>query len=69
MISQKSLFLTITFFNLNISKTMAYTEFKFCVLIPYMHAEGTVSQIFHLGLSFDFMKKIGKLFAKCLIIF
>ena len=45
---------------------MAYTEFKFGVVILDIHAEGTLSQIFHLGLSFDLMPKIGKLFAKFL---
>ena len=45
---------------------MAYVEFKFGVLIPQIHAEGTVSQIFHLGLSLDLMPKIGKLFVKFL---
>ena len=45
---------------------MAYTEFKFWVLILHTHPEGTVSQIFDLGLSFHFMSKIGKLFAKFL---
>ena len=29
---------------------------KFVVLIVEAHLEGTVSQIFHLGLRFDFMK-------------
>ena len=52
--------------NLNISKTMAYTEFKLGVLILHTHPEGMVSQIFHLGLGFYFMPKIGKLFAKFL---
>ena len=45
---------------------MAYTEFKFCFIILHIHSEGTVSQIFHLGLSSDFMPKIGKLFVKIL---
>ena len=65
MISQKTNFCNY-FFNLNISKTMAYTEFKLCVLILHTHPEGTVSQILYLGLSFHFMSKIGKLFAKFL---
>ena len=29
---------------------------KFYLCVPYYHIEGTVSQIFHLGLSFCFMK-------------
>ena len=34
------------FSDLNFSKTMVYTRFKFCFLILYTHSEGTVSQIF-----------------------
>ena len=45
---------------------MAYTIFKFCLLILHTHSEGTVSQICHLGLSSHFMLKIGKLFVKIL---
>ena len=45
---------------------MAYTEFKCGVLIPHTHEEGTVSQIFHLHLSFHFMPKIGKVFVNFL---
>ena len=52
------------FLNLNFSITMVYKELKFCFLILLTHSEGTVSQIFHLGLSFYFMSKNGKLFAK-----
>ena len=53
------------FFNLNFSITMVYTELKFCFLIIPTHSEGTVSHIFLLGLSFYFMSKNGKPFAKC----
>ena len=42
---------------------MAHTDLKFCFLI--LHSEGTVSQVVHLGLSFHFISKIGRLFAKC----
>ena len=52
------------FLNLNFSITVAFTKFKFCFLIVHTHSEGTVSQIFVLGLIFYFMPKIGKLFAK-----
>ena len=52
--------------NLNFAITMAHTDLKFGILILYTDSEGTVSQIFHLGLSFHFMPKIGKLFAKFL---
>ena len=45
---------------------MTYTELDFGVVILHTHPEGTVSQIFHVGLSFYFMPKIGKLFAKFL---
>ena len=34
------------FSDLNFSKPMVYTGFKFCFLILYTHSEGTVSQIF-----------------------
>ena len=54
------------FLNLNISKTMEYTELKFGVHILHTYPEGMMSQIFYLGLSFYFMPKIGKLFAKFL---
>ena len=40
------------FFNVNSSETMAYTDFTFCILILHIHPEGTVSQIFYLGLGF-----------------
>ena len=43
---------------------MAYTVFKFCFLIFNILSEGTVSQIFHFGISSHFMPKIGKLFVK-----
>ena len=62
----KKLFFYNYVLNLNISKTKACTEFIVCVLILHTHPEGTVSQIFHLGLSFHFMPKVGKLFAKFL---
>ena len=45
---------------------MAYTVFKFCFLILHTHSEGTVSQMYHLGLSSRFMPKTGKMFVKIL---
>ena len=66
MISKKKLVFNNYFLNLNISKTMAYTEFKFCALILHTNPEGTVSHIIHLCLGFYFMPKIGKLFSKFL---
>ena len=48
------------------SKTSTYKHFKFCLLSPYIHVEGTVSQIFNLCLSFNFMLKNGKHFLKML---
>ena len=60
----KKLFFDNYFLNLNFSITMAHTDLKFCFPILHTHSEGTVSQIFHLGFSFHFMSKIGRLFAK-----
>ena len=54
------------FLNVHFSITIAYTYFKFCLLSPHIHSEGTVSQIFNLGLSFYFMSKNGKHFLKYL---
>ena len=62
---KKLLFYNI-FLNLNISITMAYTEFKFCFLSLRTYSEGTVCQMLHLGLSSHFMQKVGKLFVKIL---
>ena len=56
------------FLNVHFSKTIAYKDFKFCLLSPHIHLEGTVSQIFHLGLSFYFMSINGKHFLKLLSI-
>ena len=52
------------FLNVHFSITIAYKDFKFCVLSLHIHSEGTVSQIFNLGLSFYFMSKNGKHFLK-----
>ena len=48
------------FLNVHFSITIAYKDFKFCLLSPHTHSEGTVSQNFDLGLSFYFMSKNGK---------
>ena len=50
------------FLNVHFSITIAYKDFKFCVLSLHIHSEGTVSQIFNLGLSFYFMSKNGEHF-------
>ena len=43
------------FLNVHCSITIAYKDFKFCLLSLQIHSEGTMSQIFNLGLSFYFM--------------
>ena len=43
------------FLNVHFSITIGYTDFSVCLLSPDIHSEGTVSQIFNLGLSFYFM--------------
>ena len=48
------------FLNVHFSITIAYKDFKFCLLSLHVHSEGTVSQIFNLGLSIYFMSKNGK---------
>ena len=52
------------FLNVHLSITIAYKDFKFRMLSPHIRSEGTVSQIFNLGLSFYFMSKNGKQFLK-----
>ena len=64
----KNLFFDKIFLNVHFSKSIAYKDFKFCLLSPHIHSEGTVSQIFNLGLSFYFMSKYGKHFLKLLSI-
>ena len=54
--------------NVIFSITIAYKDFKFCVLSLHTHSEGTVSQIFDIGFSFYFMSKNGKHFVKLLSI-
>ena len=50
------------FLNVHFSITITYKDFKVCVLSLNIHSEGTVSQIFNLGLSCYFMSKNGKHF-------
>ena len=60
--NSKDLIFDKIFLNVHCSKTIAYKNFKFCLLSLNIHSEGTVSQIFNLGLSFYFMLKNGKHF-------
>ena len=48
--------------NVHFSITIAYKDFKFCLLSPHTHSEGTVSHIFDLGASFILCKKTGNIF-------
>ena len=60
MIIQKKLKFYNYFSNLIFSKTIAYSDFKFCLVILQTYMEGTVSQIFYLCLGSFFMTKIAK---------
>ena len=60
----KNLIFDKIFLNFHFSITIPCEDFKFCLLSPHIHSEGTVSQIFDLGLSFYFMSKNGKHFLK-----
>ena len=62
MIIQKKLNYNNYFSNLIFSKTIAYTGFKFCLVILQTHLEGNASQIIYLCLGFFFMTKIAKYF-------
>ena len=57
------------FLNVHFSITIAYKDFNFFVLKLHIHSEGTLSQIFNLGLSFYFMSKNGKHFLNFVRIF
>ena len=48
------------FLNLVFSVTIPPASFNSFLISLHTHSEGTVSQIFYLGLSFYFMTKIGK---------
>ena len=53
--SAKILIFSLHFFNVVISFNIEYRKLKFSKIILEMMMEGTVSQIFYLGLSFHFM--------------
>ena len=52
------------FLNVHFSITIAYKVFKFCLHSLHIHSEGTVSQIFDIGLTFYFLSKKRKTFSK-----
>ena len=64
----KNIFFDQIFLNFHFSVTIAYKDLKFRFLSLHIHSEGTVSQIFDLGLGFYFMSKNGKHFQKLLSI-
>ena len=43
------------FLNVHLSITIAHNDFKFYLLSPHIHSEGTMSHFLNLGLSFYFM--------------
>ena len=51
----KNLIFDKIFLNVHFSITIAYKDFKFCLLSPHIHSEGTVSLFLNSGLSFYFM--------------
>ena len=53
------LFFLLLFLIVHISADLALDGLKFCMHVPNIYVEGTVSQIFVLGLSFHFMSKNG----------
>ena len=59
----KNLFFDKIFLNVHFSITIAYKDFKFCLVSPHIYLEGTVSQIFNLGLSLYIMSKNGETFS------
>ena len=60
----KNLIFDKNFLNVHFSITMAYRHFKFCLHSLHIHSEGTVSQIFNIGLGFYFMSKNRETFTK-----
>ena len=48
---------------------MYFPNIKFRILIEYIHMEGTVSQTFNIGPSFDFMKSRNIIMKKIVKIF
>ena len=55
----KRLFYLLLFLIVHISTNSAFEGPKFWIRVPKIHVEGTVSQIFVLGISFHFMSKNG----------
>ena len=53
--STNILIFSLHFFNVVISFNIEYRKLKFSMIILEMMMEGTMSQIFYLGLSFHFM--------------
>ena len=53
----KNLFFDQISLNFHFSVTIAYKDLNFLLRSLHIHSEGTVSQIFYLGLSFYFVKK------------
>ena len=51
----KRSFILLLYLIVPISTNIVLDGLKFWLHVPNMHAEGTVSQIFYLGLSFHFM--------------
>ena len=60
----KNLIFDNIFLNVHFSISITYKDFKLCLLSPHIHAEGTVSQIFNLGLSFYFYVKKRETFSQ-----
>ena len=55
----KRKFVLLLFLIVHISTNFVLDGLKFWMHVPNIHVEGTVSQIFVLGLSFHFMSKMG----------
>ena len=55
----RTIFFYFYFSNVHISTNYALDGLRFCMHVGNIHVEGTVSQIFVFGLSFDFMSKNG----------
>ena len=53
----KNLIFDKNFLNVHFSITMAHRDFIFCLYSLHIHSEGTVSQIFNIGLVFLFYVK------------
>ena len=62
MIIQKNEILIIIFGISFFSETIAYTDFKFCLVILKTHLDETVSQTFYLCLGLVLMTRIAKYF-------